>query len=492
MRLKLKQGNPGQRIRKSAAQRALGRWHPRAMHILAPQTDWRWALLETLMVMALATGLSAWLHPQDPLWTTQGFAWMWLVVAAMALRYGSAHAVVGMSIALLLWLALDRWNAPLGEFPRLNFIGALILTLICGEFSDRWNARLHDAQSVNAYIDERLQTLTQHHFLLSVSHDRLEQELLSRPFTLREILYELRQRVHQRIPDETTQSATPLLASEWLMQLLAQTCRLESAALFAIEGQKLNEHAVAKLGAFAPPENNALDSADPMLLMALQSGELTHVQSAPFIDSDRPSRYLVCAPIVSGSGRMLGVLVIERMAFTSLTLETLQFLSVLLTYYGDSLDFTGATAPLLAAYPECPPDFAMEAVRLQRLRDTAFIPSCFVAFTLPSSMAAAETWISRFDLLRRTLDVAWTHTGPKVQTHLVLLPLTDEQGMAGYLERVASSMREQFGASLSELAVRTRELDETVLTEQLQELLAASAAESTDAARATTQQAVHA
>ncbi len=460
------------RPRKSAAQRALGRWHPRAMALVSPQTNWRLALLETLGVMLVVAGLSAWLRPHDPLWITHGFTWMWLVVAIMALRYGSAHAMVAMSVVLVLWLALDRWHAPLGDFPRLTFIGGLVLTLICGEVSDFWSSRLHDAQAVNAYVDERLQTLTQHHFLLSISHDRLEQELLSRPFTLRETLAELRQRIR---PDAQNSAALP--SAEWLLQLLAQSCRIESAALFAIRDHHLDEKAVAILGHFGEgdennPASGKLDTADPMLALALQTGELAHVQNDPFIDADQPSRYLICAPIVASSGNMMGVLVVERIAFTALTLETLQFLSVLLSYYGDSLDFSAVTAPLLVAWPQCPPDFAIEAVRLQRLHAEAFIQSSIVAFALPASVTAAEAWSTRLEQLRRTLDVAWTYVSRTSRTHLVLLPLTDELGRRGYIERIERALQEQFGVALSpEVSVHTYELNETDLVAQLRTLL---------------------
>lgn len=468
----------------SAAQRALGRWLPRAMTILRPQADWRLALAETLAVMFVAIVLSAWLRPLDPLWTAGGFPWLWVVAAVMALRYGSAHAIVAMGIALAAWLMLDSLRAPLGEFPRLTFLGGLVLALIAGEFSDRWNARLANADAVNAYLDERLHALTQHHFLLSVSHDRLEQELLSRPFTLRETLSALRQRLRPG-----SGGAGVLPSADWLLQLLAQSCRIESAALFAIRDHHLEDRPAALLGDFGASAGETgsgdlrgvfapdgvmpgmLDTSDPMLAGALGSGQLMHVQNEPFVDSDRPSRYVVCAPIVGSSGSVLGVLAVERMAFTSLTLETLQFLSVLLAYYGDSLDFSAGTTPLLAAFPRCPPDFALEAVRLQRLQTTAFIRSSIVAFALPEDAGAAETWTLRLDQLRRNLDVAWTHVEGTSRTHLVLLPMTDDVGLSGYVERIERTMRERFGVALAELALHSRELDESDLVAQIRSML---------------------
>jgi len=455
------------------AERALRRLLPRTLTRLRPTADWRWALVETFAVMAVAIAFSALVRPEDPLWTASGFPWLWLVAAILALRYGSVHAVLAMGAALAGWLLLDTWRAPLGDFPRVSFLGGLVLALIAGEFSDVWNARLYQGQSVNAYLDERLRALTQSHFLLSVSHDRLEQELLSRPFTLRETLFSLRQVTRQR--PRTWE--TPLPAGDWLLQLLAQASRLESAALFAVRNGRLDDAPVAVLGEFGTVEDGRrvqqLDLSDPMLEAALQGGELMHVQSEPFVDSDRPSRYVVCAPIVASDGNVLGVLAVERMAFTALALETLQFLTVLLAYYADSLEHGEGVRAVQAAFERCPDEFAVELVRLQRLLTVAFVRSSLVGFSLPADAREAEEWAARFERMRRSIDIGWVNAAGGRRDLVLLLPLTHAQGIDGYIDRIRRTVREQYGVDLGSagIAVRSAELDERPPVEQLQAFL---------------------
>lgn len=461
---------------RTTADRALRRLLPRTLTRMRPSADWRWAIVETTLVMSAAIGFSAIVRPGDPLWTASPFPWMWLVAAVLALRYGSVHAVLAMGIALAGWIALDAARAPLGEFPRVSFLGGLVLALVAGEFSDVWNARLNQGQAVNAYLDERLRALTQHHFLLSVSHDRLEQELLARPFTLRETLFALRQVTRQR----PRTPAEPLPAGAWLLPLLAQSCRLEAAALFAVRGGRLDPQPAAVLGEFGQIDaadadrGNRLDLNDPMLTAALETGELMHVQSEPFVETDRPSRYTVCAPIASSGGQVLGVLAVERMAFTALTLETLRFLTVLLAYYADSLDHADGVRAIQRAYPRCPDEFAVELVRLQRLHATAFIRSSLVAFALPTDAQEAEEWVARFERLRRSIDIGWLHAAGTRRALLMLLPLTHAQGVEGYLERIRRAVQEQYGAELGSagIALRSVELDERAPAEQLRDFLA--------------------
>ncbi len=446
------------RLKQSAAERAARRLLPRTVTLWKPSPDWRVAMAEALLLMGASIALSWLLNPSDPFWVEGGFPWLWLAAAILALRYGSVIGVFAMAFALAGWFLLNGYGSVTGEFPRASFLGGLILALIAGEFSDVWNARLAQAQAVNAYIDERLHALTHNHFLLSVSHERLEQELIGRPFTLRDMFAALRGRV---LREDARGEALP--AAAWLLQLLAQTCRLECAALFAIEDAHLKPRAVATIGDFG-----ALDESDPMLAAALESGQLAHVQSEPFVEGDRPSRYIVCAPALTSSGRLLGVLVVRAMPFTALTLETLQLATVTLAYYADSIDHAEATRPLLAAYPDCPGDFALELVRMQRLLATAAIRSSLVAFVARDARATAD-WFARIDRLRRTVDVAWSHTEGGLRLLLVLLPLTAQPGLAGYLERIGRALREQYGADLESagLTVRTTEVGEAPLPQQL-------------------------
>ncbi len=418
------------------AERAARRWLPRTVTLWRTSVDWRIAAAETLVIMALAIGVGFLINRQDPLFTAGGFPWLWLVSTIMALRYGTVIGILAMGCALAGWLVLHDAAQLADAFPRLNFLGGLVLVMIAGEFSDLWNARLKQGQAVNAYVDERLHTLTHDHYLLSVSHDRLEQELVAKPYTLRDMMFTLRQLMRADVARSTV--ATPLPAAAGVLHLLAQSCRFEAAALFAIDKARVGTNAAAKHGDFAP-----LESADPMLVAALESGQLTHVQSDPFVESDRPSRYLVCAPIIASSGRLHGVLVVERIAFTSLTLETLQFVAVVLAYYGDSIDTVDSIEPMLAVYPQLPPDFASEMVRLQRLLANAFVRSSLVAYAAPAD-AAAE-WFPRIDRLRRDVDLAWQHAAGDKRALVLLLPLADVVGVAGYFERIARTLRERHG-----------------------------------------------
>jgi hypothetical protein len=468
----------------SAADRAARRLLPRTLTLWRPQPDWRLAAVESVVLMLVAVSVSGWLRPTDPFWTGVGFPWLWLMSTVIALRYGALLGVISLGVALGGWFVFDAFGAMTVAFPRVSFLGGLVLALVAGEFSDVWNARLDQAQSVNAYVDERLQMLTHNHFLLSVSHERLEHELVARPYTLRETLSTLRTLLLQAAPrdEKKPQTGSPadhaareqLPGASWLMALLNQLCRLEAAALFAIVDDTLQATALASSGDFG-----ALDSNDAMLTAALESGQLTHLRSILDLDlgfGDREgaaSRYVVCAPIVSSRGRTLGVLVVSRMPFIALNEEMLQLLTVVLSYYADGVDQAQIAEALLTKYPQCPLEFAAELAQLARVYARTALNSSLVAMFARDSSAEGREILARVRSMRRTLDVHWESTRGDQRVLLALLPLTDDPGSLGYIERVNKRLRELYGRDLADLgvAVQTAPIDDREALTQLDAVL---------------------
>lgn len=120
---------------------------------------------------------------------------------------------------------------------------------------------------------------------MRLSHERLEQDLLAKPLTLRETLVRLRAL-------STLDRGVPLPGAAEFLQLLAQSCQLEVAAVFALRRDGAYEREpVATLG-----PARSLDLADLLLAYGLEQGDLMHVQIAQAGAQEFDhSRYLVCA-----------------------------------------------------------------------------------------------------------------------------------------------------------------------------------------------------
>lgn len=394
------------------------------------------AAAETLAAPLLAVGLGLWLSPLDPLWTRAAFPWAWLAPVVVSLRYGSLAGVAAGGVLVAAWLTLAAFGWPLGGVPRLHFLGGFILVMLTGEFASLWIGRARRAETLQAYLDERLERLTEQYYLLRLSHDRLEQELLTRPMTLRDAL--------SRLTAESEETA----GAQALLDLLAQYCQLERASLHTIRDGVIELEPLARLG-----EAFVLDPLDPLVRHALDHERLAHVRQ---VAGEQATAYRVVAPAAAKGENVSLLLVVERLPFLALHEETLQSLELLLAYYADGQAAKRLAAPIVAHHPTCPPLFALELVRLHHLREQNGIASSLIVFQF-----SPEAWDSglpqQLSRQSRGLDLEWLPPEP-ARLLLVLLPLTGEAGAEGFVRRLERWLTERGGGDFRQAGVSVRRL----------------------------------
>lgn len=413
---------------------------------------------EAAVLSAVGFAIAWWLNPADPLGLRQQFPFLWLVPLLLALRFGTVVGLFAGGLLLAAWFARPLYGVPAeGAFPQQYFLGGLVLVLGAGQFSDVWHERLRRVREVNHYLDERLGALTRSHFLLQLSHQRIEHELLVRPVTLRDLLGELRA-VTSREPGE-------LPGATYVLQLLSQSCELESASLHLLrDGVPLAEPA-ARLG-----EAGRLAPDDPLVASALAQDRLAHVQADQAAALD--SRYLACAPVESSDRERVAMLAIERMPFFALNQENLQLMTVLLGYWADGLHARRLVRRVLALRPNCPPDFALEVVRLHTLRRNADVESAMVAFVFDRSTENANL-AGQIRRMPRSLDMVWEVDTPRHRVMINLLALAGPAAIDGFLARIEGVLRAQFDTDFSRahVAVQVAQLSEAEPEWTLDDLL---------------------
>lgn len=431
-----------------------------AMHRRAVTT------LESILATLVAIGLCWLFRPQNPLLIHVGFAWIWIVPVVLALRYGSFAGAFSGLILLGAWYVLYPGAEPsvpltLGRnplappsatqvFPVSFFFGGFVFTLLCGQFGDVWITRLGQARMANDYLAERLSILTRNQFLLRLSHERLEQDLLGRPATLRDSLARMRAVTLSQEPASAQRGVVDLRGAQQFLDAAAQACQLEGARLYAWRDGKPYGEAAAWIGtAFE------LDVSDPLVREALETRTLVHIES-PGQKLDTPSRYIACVPLVDAMKEPVGLLVIERMPFLALTRDNLQFLLVLCNYYADGVRHAEVTRDTLRAFPDCPYEFALDYARLVHLYRDTKVQSSLVGLTF-DGREASTTWYDHVLRTRRSLDVQWARGSGEQRSILTLMPLSGEGSIDGYLLRIEDNLRAQYGVDFesARIAVHT-------------------------------------
>lgn len=427
--------------RKAAADTSMGRSRGIGIsevygRLLAPAGNGLGAVLESAIAMVIALAVGRIFQPEDPLFLNAGFPYAWILPIVIALRYGTLLGIFGALFILADWFVFYGGFIASASgshiFPQAFFLGGLLLIFIVGQFGDIWAGRMARAHAVNGYLSDRLSTLTKNHFLLKISHERLENDLLTKPTTLRSALLQMRQvTLLERDADD-------LPGALQFLQFAVHACQLESAALYALRDGRLVTTASAAVG--LPFE---LDPSDPLLTACLERKTLTHLQTSSLRDG-RTSDYIACVPLLSGAEDVIGVVIVKHMPFLSLTRENLQFLLVLAGYYADGARPVQAASSLLAEVPNCPQDFALDYIRLARLEQEAGVASTIVALTF-SPGDLQETLFAHLRRSVRALDVSWRIKSGENLCLLVLMPLTDDDALSGYLLRAERSVQEQFG-----------------------------------------------
>lgn len=403
--------------------------------LLAPSVRWPVALIEGLVGTLAFASLCLWLKPDDPLLFGLAFPWIWLVPLLFSLRYGS---LLGLFSALLLLLF---WHLPwVGQtdvaFPAEQFVGGFLFTLLAGHFSDIWATRIRHLQGVNDYVGDRLSVLTNNHYLLRISHERLEKELLAQPATLRDAIAFLQKKT-------AVDSAESLPGMASVLQFVALNCQLESASVYRCNSQGLEQEPVASIGGGCP-----LNSHDPLLREALENKTLVHLQQL----QNRESDYLACAPIKNARGELRAVLLIQRMPFLAVNHDNFQLLMTLLNYYVDGLENHQLIAAVQQHVPACPDNMALELARLSSLQANIGVRSSLLVMAFPLS-GIGQSLCNEVRRQQRSLDLLWSFDAEHAHIAVLLMPLVNRSGVDGYLMRLESRLVSQYDTDLSQAGV---------------------------------------
>ena len=416
----------------------------RARFWLVPTGSIAGAWIETVVFSAAAIVIGQYASPDDPLFVRTQFPWPWFAPVLLSLRYGVMPGIASSALILAGWYVFQI-DPETAEFPKLYFLGGLLMVMVSGEYSSLWRTRIRRLTEINAYLEDRVDRITRRLYLLRLSHERLEQDLLSRPSTLRDAIGALRARVSARTGEG------PLPGAQDLLAFLAQFCQLEVAALYAAElttGQSdVSYRRIADIG--GAPE---LKPDDPLLDFARRRRKLAHIQTSE-LDKAHPTEHLAVAPIGSGDGRHLGVLVITRMPFFAMNDEMLQTIVVLLSAYADGVTSADQVLPLLAELPGLPMDFAEEYVKLARLYGEFGILSTIVVLSSFGHPERADI-LDQLKRERRLPDIVWVIDNLVECSFIItLMPLSGAPAVEGFLLRMENSLRETRGAGFRELGI---------------------------------------
>ena len=401
------------------------------------------AWLESAALALLVPLIGAWVSRRDPLFVRAAFPWQVVAPLIAGVRYGF---VAGFGCAaLIVFTMLGAWqnvlplHFPLEDFPAQLSVGLLIVGMLAGEFSDLWKRRLQSLETEQQQLRRRFEGFARTYQALRMSHDLLESQAAGVTSSVREGLRALSEESFPRGDADAT--------ARQILELFANHCDARVAAVYLCnDAGELPAAPTASLGTLSPAHDYPL-IREALRRRAVASATLDPQGGATVAGE---TELLVAAPFIDLDDRLRGLLVVADMPFMAFGPETLRRIAVLSGRLGDLLgterDTRGGDRASVAT-------FTRELHRALRDRRAHGLLAGVVRFVVAARADAAVTRVLRDD--RRTTDRALATVGQPGgdATVTVLLPLTDEIGVARYLARVEAQVRARTGTSLGDSGV---------------------------------------
>jgi hypothetical protein len=369
---------------------------------------------ETFVLTAIVIAASFVTQQQDPFRLNGGFPWPLLAPLLAGLRYGFVYGFVSALLILaLLGVAINQqWQAAAG-FPLPWAIGIVVVAMVAGEFRDMWGRRLHRLEGAYQYRAERLEEFTRSYQLLRLSHDRLEQTVANSGSSLREGIMNL----------QSSLNAIDGLGGSSLQRLIefiAEYGALTQACIVGITADRIDTGRVlACIGG-----NFSINDDDPVIISALESGELAAVNLISEYAMDR-NQLLAAIPLADSSGEIHAMLAVRSMPFFAFQENNLRLIAVLVAHGIDHLRFGTAdssTRRFIASFERVHQDFSRFKLNATLLRLSGTSGDILNAYgQLRSSIRAVDLMCMAKD---RENPVIW-----------LLMPLTDTASARAWMQR---------------------------------------------------------
>lgn len=384
----------------------------------------RTASLESLVLTVALPVIGFGVSADDPFYLNCRFQWLILAPLLISLRYGFLFGMGSTSLLITSFTFGRYFNwVDIPFFPVEMVVGMLLITLVAAEFHNLWQHKIQHLQHRYNYLDLRMNEFSRTYHILKGSHSLLEQQLTGHTKSIRTSLLDIESQIQalSKLDGEPLEGV-----GEHILKLLSDYGSIQTASLYAVsEGQKLGLHPIACLG-----DSPSCWPSNPLVREAFKTGCVTSIQN---IDEELGSDILVVIPLMDVHQKIWGMVIVNEMPMFALQENTLDMLSLLGGHIGDLIQ-RRTEANLLSK--DVWAEFECELHRI--LRDArSFNADAAVVVRVISTSQAYDGLMSRVHSELRGLDKVMNfHDDFGHQIIINLLPITNENGLKGFLSRL--------------------------------------------------------
>lgn len=391
------------------------------------------AWIESLVITVIFILLSEIVH--DPLSLKSPYPWIWFAPVLIALHYGLLPSQGSIFVLVMTYLYVHPQQLFTTYF-QLFVLGGFVMTFICSIWQNSWSSKIIYSNEISTYLQKRIQTIADTFRLTSLAYQRLENNYVAKPVTIRTSMNELRYLLANKNKDSEQQILNRFL------NILAIHCSLEKAAIFPVINNKIIPDAITSIGSTKNPTPNNF-----FIKQCLENAKMTYITADEALKGHL-TEYLIGAPFKDQSGGINALLLVEEMPFLSLNDENIATMNLLLNYFLEGNTVKGAEYTL-HKFPDCPIVFANELQRLFNLEKRIQKDSAIEVFFILNKLRE-DDYIFRIKQEIRGLDSWWQteHRGTKIL--MILMPFTDRPAAECYRRRIDEVLFQEFGIHINQ------------------------------------------
>ncbi len=304
------------------------------------------------------------------------------------------------------------------KFDLYHILELTLLGLVLYLFQYVWHTKTKEQKVKEEYLNQKLNENTNAFYTLKASYDKLEKTYITKPFSLKDSL--------QKIINLVNNSDKEI---EFL-KLLSQIYQVKKSIIVTYEKSKDTR-------VYSLDQNNNFDENDPLIKRAIQEKAPVYID---FNDDSNQTKYLIVIPVSLENQKKISLLIIEDILFTSFNKDTLLEISVIFTYFLQSLDKKNFMDLNNCTRPYLSDNFAFELCKLKDIEKIYNIPSSVITFK-----SSSHDYIQRLlDIIKkekRAIDMIQTLKVDNMNYAIIILfPFSNRSSVEGFFTRLKDSL----------------------------------------------------
>ncbi|MDF1883902.1 hypothetical protein JHD49_08135 [Sulfurimonas sp. SAG-AH-194-C21] len=402
-----------------------------------------YAYTETLIMITMYLCIGYLIDSTDICMLNTEVSFILILLAIITLFHGFENGILALSI---LAIAMGVFYPV---FLYIEFLVALMMTLIFSEFHYYWTQKIKTAEIQAKYRGAKLDELSKAFYTLKISHDQLEKNYVIKPMSIRNSIEYI---INQKISIDEDDSIVDKQEEYYnnFLTLLEKSFNVNSALIIHKkniddENAYLDEsNSLFSYTALCEKRTPQVILEDFLVDKAIGRKTPIYISDdfgEPTVTNDINSLYLAAIPALE-SNKIKSVLVIERMPFMSFNRENLTSIAILLEYFSIEIskkDLLSKENELTLVEDEA---FAYEFERMKYLYKKFDVNSIILVLRIDNELQATRVY-ERILKMLRSLDMVTLVTNKGYFYITLLFPLHDKAAALGYLNRLLFTLEEE-------------------------------------------------